>query len=128
MTSSTPYLIRGLYDWILDNSMTPYLLIDTRSSSVDVPETLAGDDRIVLNIAPKAVSNLLIGNSAIEFRARFSGAEHSLYFPVSSVLAIYSKENGSGMSFDISPGDPDPRSDADAETSSSPFPNLKIVK
>ncbi len=128
MTSSTPYLIRGLYDWILDNSMTPYLLADTTSSSVKVPVMLTKDDKIVLNIAPKAVSNLVISNSAIEFLAMFSGQEHSVYVPVSSVIAIYSKENGSGMTFDVSPEDSDTSSDTHIEKSPSSFPNLRIVK
>ncbi|MCI0667039.1 MAG: ClpXP protease specificity-enhancing factor, partial [Methylococcaceae bacterium] len=28
MTSLRPYLIRSLYEWILDNSLTPYLLVN----------------------------------------------------------------------------------------------------
>ena len=128
MTPSTPYLIRGLYDWILDNSMTPYLAVDTSSSSIDLPVSETENGRIVLNIAPNAVRNLVIGNTSIEFRARFSGVEHNLYFPVSSVLAIYSKECGSGMSFDNSPWDPDSGSDPETLSRSSSIPSLRVVK
>ena len=102
MTPSTPYLIRGLYEWILDNDMTPYLLVDVSEVDVHFPQDLINDNKIILNISPSAVMNFLVDNATIEFSAKFSGVEKFISFPVSSVLAIYSREHGSGMTFDRS--------------------------
>lgn len=100
MTSSTPYLIRALYEWIVDNGMTPYLLVDVSEVNVHFPQDLIKDNKIILNISPSAVINFLVDNATIEFSAKFSGVEKFISFPVSSVLAIYSREHGGGMTFD----------------------------
>ena len=102
MTSSRPYLIRALYEWIVDNAMTPYLLVDATMIDINFPQNLINDRKIILNISPSAVMNFLVDNATIEFSAKFSGVERFISFPVSSVLAIYSKEHGSGMTFNIS--------------------------
>ena len=99
MNSNRPYLLRGLYDWICDNHLTPYLLVDTRGKDLSVPSEFVKDDRIVLNIAPSAVRDLDLSNDYINFKARFSGKSMNVYFPVEAVLAIYAKENGRGMIF-----------------------------
>ena len=102
MTSSTPYVIRALYEWIVDNAMTPYLLVDVSNIDVHFHQDLINDNKIILNISPSAVMNFLVDNATIEFSAKFSGVEKFISFPVSSVLAIYSRENGRGMTFDKS--------------------------
>ena len=100
MTSSTPYLIRAIYEWIVDNAMTPYLLVDVSNLDVYFPQDLINDNKIILNISPSAVMNFLVDNMSIQFNAKFSGVEKFISFPVSSVLAIYSKEKGRGMTFE----------------------------
>ena len=99
LTSNRPYLIRAIYDWISDNGLTPYLLVDARSEGVRVPPGAVKDGQVVLNVAVRAVSELELGNQSIEFTARFSGASHQVAVPVSAVLAIYAQENGQGMMF-----------------------------
>ncbi len=106
MISSRPYLIRALYDWIVDSDLTPYLLADATVNGVDVPPQGVKDDRIVLNLAPHAVQNIVLGNDAVSFSARFSGASREIYLPVSAVLAVYAKENGHGMMFAADDDDP----------------------
>lgn len=113
MTSSRPYLIRAIYDWLLDNNLTPYIMVDVNLPDVSVPQQFVKDGKIILNIAPAAVSRLSMGNRVIEFNARFSGIPHQLHVPVMAVQAIYSYENGRGMVFneddeDTGPGDPPP--------------------
>jgi len=98
MTSSKPYLIRALYDWIVDNGCTPHLLVETKDARVRVPIQYVKDGSIVLNIAPGAVRDLVLGNDAISFNARFGGVAHEVYFPVSAARMIYARENGQGMS------------------------------
>ena len=99
MNSNRPYLLRALYDWICDNHLTPYLLVDTSGDDLNVPQDFVEDNRIVLNISPSAVRDLDLSNDYINFKARFSGQSMSVYFPVEAVLAIYAKENGRGMIF-----------------------------
>lgn len=99
MTPSRPYLIRALYEWILDNGMTPYVLVDVADERVVVPQQYVENGRIVLNINPSAVQNLQLGNELVELDARFSGQPMHVSVPVMSVMAIYARENGKGMVF-----------------------------
>lgn len=104
MSPKEPYLIRAFHEWILDNDCTPYLVVDSRQANVMVPEQfIQPDGQITLNISPGATGNLVIGNEAIEFNARFSGVPHHLYIPCSAVLAIFAKETGEGTGFAVAP-------------------------
>ena len=99
MTSNRPYLIRAIYDWIIDNNLTPYLLLNADYPGLQLPIDYVKEGRIVLNIAPQACRGLHLNNDRIVFTARFSGeAQQIVVFPA-AVLAIYAKENGSGMEF-----------------------------
>jgi len=99
MNSNRPYLLRALYDWICDNHLTPYLLVDATGDDLSIPFDFVEDNKIVLNISPSAVVDLDLSNDYINFKARFSGQSMNIYFPVSAVLAIYANENGRGMIF-----------------------------
>ncbi len=99
MKPSKPYLIRALYEWILDNELTPHLLVDVRHGDVEAPLEFADGDRLVLNVSPRAVQSLLMGNETIEFQARFGGVARFVRLPVARVAAIYARENGQGMLF-----------------------------
>ena len=97
MSSNRPYLIRAMYEWISDNGMTPYLLVDAGHEGVDVPSSAVKDGRVVLNVAARAVAQLELGNQWIRFMARFSGVSHSVNVPVPAVEAVYAQETGQGM-------------------------------
>ena len=100
MTPIKPYLIRSIYEWIIDNQLTPHLLVDAENSNSVLPESYIEDGKIVLNMRPEAIQNLTLGNEEIQFNARFSGNPMHIVAPTSAVLAIYAKENGKGMVFD----------------------------
>jgi stringent starvation protein B len=118
-----------MYQWIVDNAMTPHLLIDTGVEGCVVPVEHIEDGKIVLNIAPLSISGLVLGDEDITFSARFSGKSHSIYVPVESVLAIYARENGQGMMFseDDEEGLIDSGHDGKPDPDK-PRPRLKIVK
>ncbi len=97
MSSYRPYLVRALYQWILDNDMTPHLLVDAARAGVRVPASAVQNGRVVLNIAPRAVSALDLDNDVIAFSARFGGVSQRVEVPVPAVLAIYARESGHGM-------------------------------
>lgn len=99
MTSSRPYIIRAIYEWIVDNGLTPYILVDTRSEAVVVPRDYIENNRIILNISMQATQGLALDNDNVSFSARFGGKPMNVYVPTSSVLAIYAQENGQGMMF-----------------------------
>lgn len=105
MNSSRPYLVRAFFEWILDNELTPYLVINTQDEKVEVPKAYIEEGRIILNISPDSVRNLFITNDYLEFSARFGGIEHAVYAPMRAVQAIYAKENGRGMVFKEDDGD-----------------------
>lgn len=99
MTSSKPYLIRGLYQWLLDNQVTPYILADASSEDIMIPSGVATDGKVVLNLSPSAIDSLEMTNDYLSFSARFNGVAQEIYCPIASILAIYAQENGEGMMF-----------------------------
>ena len=101
MNSSRPYLLRALYEWIVDNQCTPHLLVNSDYPQVRVPPGFASDGQIVLNVSPSAVRYLEMDNQAVSFEGRFGGVAHRLYVPCAAVLAIYARENGQGMVFEL---------------------------
>lgn len=104
VTPSRPYLLRGLFEWLNDNELTPHLVVDSGVAGVIVPQDFVQDGQITLNIAPGAVRNLLIDNVGVSFNARFGGVPMDVFVPVAAVLAIYARENGMGMGFGMEPG------------------------
>lgn len=98
MNSAQPYLIRAIYDWIVDNQQTPHLLVEVTSDQVQVPRQYVEDGLIVLNVSPNAVRDLELGNDVIRFSARFGGVPQSISVPVDAVQAVYARENGQGIS------------------------------
>jgi stringent starvation protein B len=119
MTPNRPYLIRALYQWLLDNGVTPYVLVDATARDVVVPERYVENGRIVLNISPGAVRELQIDNDMLSFNARFGGTPMDVFVPPSAVLGIYARENGRGMLFpEEESTDPTPPE----------RPTLKVVK
>ena len=101
MNSSRPYLVRALYEWIVENDCTPHLLVKSDYPKVQVPQGFASDGQIVLNVSPSAVRNLHMDNEAVSFDGRFGGVPHTLYVPSAAILGIYARENGQGMMFDL---------------------------
>jgi stringent starvation protein B len=135
MASLKPYLIRAVYEWCVDHDLTPYLLANAKGSGVVVPKhAIQEDGRIVLNLRPQAVHNLVMGDERIEFNARFGGSPMQVRIPISSVLAIYARENGQGMVFDGNEEDepsPPPSAPQSESTDAKPpksRPILKVVK
>jgi stringent starvation protein B len=134
MSSNRPYLLRALYEWIGDNDMTPYLLVDAGSDGVQVPHSTIKDGRVVLNIAARAVAQLDMGNRDIRFMARFGGVSQSVIVPVTAVLAIYAQETGQGMMLPedgaVLPPETDPSDDTPDPADEGPKRggHLRIVK
>lgn len=100
LTPSRPYLARAIYEWICDNNLTPYLLVDATIPYTDVPQQFVNDGQIVLNIVPHAVHKLNMSNEAVTFSARFGGVSQDIYVPIQAVLGLYARENGQGLFFD----------------------------
>ncbi|MDU9410739.1 ClpXP protease specificity-enhancing factor [Pseudomonas sp. zfem005] len=140
MNSSRPYLVRALYEWIVDNNCTPHLLVNAEFAGVQVPAGYANDGQIVLNVSPSAVRHLHMDNDAVSFEGRFGGVAHNLYIPAAAIMAIYARENGQGMVFDLEPpvvdeegqGPEDDGPSGGDPSSGSPRPSgrpsLKVVK
>ncbi len=97
MTSNRPYLLRAVHAWICDNGLTPHIVADAGCPGLQVPPQAINEGRVVLNLAPRAVAHLEMGNDAITFVARFAGASHAVSVPIAAVQAIYARENGQGM-------------------------------
>lgn len=132
MSSNKPYLVGAFYDWISDNDLTPYILVDVSVYGVLVPMSYAKDGQIVLNIASSAVGSIALGEKAIEFSARFGGKLEHMTVPYGAIAAIYAKENGAGTSLPIEhPSDDDIEAKEEQNTGvkpeSKPKPSLTSV-
>ncbi|WKE66070.1 ClpXP protease specificity-enhancing factor [Gallaecimonas kandeliae] len=103
MKPCRPHLLRAYYEWLLDNDLTPHLVVDATQDGVEVPQEHVRDGQIVLNIGPGAVANLNMGDNDLVFNARFGGVPRRLVVPMAAVLAIYARENGAGTAFDDEP-------------------------
>jgi stringent starvation protein B len=125
MTSLKPYLIRSIYEWIIDNDLTPHLLVDADNSNAILPQQFIEDGKIVLNIRPQAVQGLTLGNNEIQFSARFSGKPMNIVVPITAIMAIYAKENGKGMIFDQEDEEPE---NTPPENKPPTRPTLRVVK
>ncbi len=139
MTSSRPYFLRAIYEWILDNDCTPHILVDAHVQGTQVPQQHVNKDgQIILNISPSAIKDFFMDNTAVSFNARFSGVVNNLYVPCGAILGIYARENGQGMMFEPeqNPEPPAPTSppNAPAPEPVSPSgaapkrPGLRVVK
>ncbi len=127
MTSSRPYLVRALFDWIVENNLSPYLLVNTRVPGVQVPAEHIVNDKIIFNISPQAVKDLQMGNDVVAFSGRFGGKPRAVNVPIRSILAIYAKENGRGMVFNDDEEDHSP-TDGAGGASAQNKAKLKVVK
>lgn len=146
-SSTKPYLLRALHEWCTDNGYTPHIVVTVDANTV-VPPSHIQDGQITLNIGTLATNQLTLGNDYIEFQTRFSGVTEHIFVPVTAVSAIYARETGAGMGFEVMesqpyPGTqdsernaPDPSTDTKASTAEKPDPDdhdpkpprLKIVK
>jgi stringent starvation protein B len=100
MVSTKPYLIRAIYEWCVDQGFTPYIAVKV-DQHTRVPSGYVREDQIVLNVGPEATHQLKIDNELVTFQARFNGTAHQIVVPISGVIAIYARENGQGMAFDM---------------------------
>ena len=97
MKSPRPYLLRAIYDWLVDSGSTPHLLVEVSDDSVQVPRQFVKDGAIVLNISPSAVRDLELGDEFVMFNARFAGVAQDICVPTAAIQAIYARENGRGL-------------------------------
>lgn len=147
MTSNQPYLLRAFYEWIVDNDLTPYIVVNALMQGVEVPQEFVKDGQIVLNVSPGACVNFALDLNELSFQARFGGQPRKLLIPCEAIMAIYARENGAGTVFateeemagDIAPQpettQPSSIEDADASAlSDAPVPpkkgkpTLKVIK
>lgn len=135
LSSRRPYLIRAMYDWIVDNGLSPYLLVAADAQGVDVPPGFDQEGKVTLNVSPQAVRGLTLGNDWVSFSARFGGRPTNVGFPPGAVLAVYARENGEGMLFGevesesgSSDGDEPPDGSGGDGGSKSSRAHLKVVK
>lgn len=134
MTSSRPYLLRAVYEWIADNDMTPFVVVNANFPGVYVPNQHVEDGKIILNVSETAVRKLIVSNEAMEFDARFSGVVYRIYAPIGAISAIYARENGRGIIFEDDDssvsegGSAPPAASAKAPTAKKGKPTLTIVK
>lgn len=105
MKPMRPYLLRGLYDWMLDNAWTPHIVVDAKFEGVEVPADFVQDGKITLNIHPQAVQGLVLGDEELTFSARFGGLPRQVRVPLRAVIGAFARESGRGLYFEDEPFD-----------------------
>lgn len=125
MTTLKASLLLAIYQWAVDNQLTPYLVAAANFPGVEVPTSAVEQDQVVLNVHPRAVRDFYLDDHSVQFATRFSGVSHAVSIPLPAVVAIYAQENGEGMSFPPPESGP-PDSPQDRPTPGRP--SLKVVK
>lgn len=129
LKGTRPYLVRAINEWIIDQGWTPHLLVNALWPGAQVPEAFVEDGRIVLNISPSAVRELLLNNTEVSFSARFAGMPHWVQVPIGAILGIYARENGEGLFFEENEYSPDtPEEPAAPSAAKKARPGLRVVK
>ena len=130
MQSTKPYLIRAIHEWCTDQGFTPYLAVKV-DATTRVPREFVKGGEIVLNVGLEATHQLLIGNTEISFQARFNGKTFPVVVPINRVAAIYARDNGEGMAFEVAESAAvddsaaQPSGDTVRETESGAAPSVK---
>lgn len=128
LSPQRPYIARAMYEWLCDNELTPHIMVDATQKNTVVPQQFVQDGQIVLNVAPHAVHQFTMDNTAISFSARFGGVAHQLYIPMPALLGIYARENGAGLFFDPSEyDDVEIENTTEESTSSAKKPTFSFV-
>jgi stringent starvation protein B len=125
ITANRPYLLRAYYEWLMDNHLTPHVVVDAFVPGTQVPQQFVKDGQIVLNITEGAVANLHMGNDTVEFNARFGGVPQQVVIPLAAIVAIYARENGAGTVFDMEDAY---MTEEESDQLSSMAPSLSSVK
>jgi stringent starvation protein B len=131
LASTRPYLVRAIFDWALDNGLTPHILVDAGAHGVKAPPGYARDGKITLNIHPQSVQGLELGKEWVMFSARFSGRSFAIEIPIGAVLAVFARENGQGFFFQSDTADGDGDKPEPTPPEAAPprkGPSLKVVK
>ncbi len=135
MTSSKPYLLRAINEWILDCNLTPHVLASGQAPGIEVPPQAIQEGKVVLNISPSAVRDLVLDNEGVSFVARFGGVSQAVWLPMAAIEGIYARENGRGMVFaeeaeDLAdPKDGPDEPDGSKQDNKQPKgPSLRVVK
>ena len=128
MNSSRPYLINALIDWIADNDCTPFIVVATDVDGVEVPADYVRENRIVLNISPRAVRNFDMANGAMTFDSRFDGRPFRVVAPLAAVVAVYARETGQGMAFEVGTTSLTPTGDDARKRDGQTRPTLTVVR
>jgi len=126
-----PYLLRAMHEWMIDNNLTPHIVVDANREGLTVPREHVTDGKLIFNLSFSATQNLDIGNELVEFGARFGGVPRRLTIPISAVLGIYARETGQGMVFadeDAAEADSSASNGDQAKPEAAKSPSLKIVK
>lgn len=134
MLSTRPYLIRAIYEWCVDAGFTPHILVQV-DEHTRVPVSYVKDGQIVLNVGGGAVRDLAIDNDWVHFSARFSGVSQEIAVPINRVAAVFARENGQGMHFEVLEAGESAMENVTGLTSDDPSPEppkgrpqLKVVK
>ncbi len=132
MTSVKPYFVQALHEWITDNGLTPLVVVDATYPGVRVPDHVIEDGKVVLNVSYEATQNLQLDDELLTVSARFSGVSHAIIVPMEAISAIYARENGKGMMFDVehevnSESATKTLKESDDESTDSKKPHLKLV-
>ncbi len=112
MQSTKPYFLRALHEWCIDQGYTPYLAVVV-DEMTRVPMEHVKNGEIVFNVGLEATHQLSIGNESITFQGRFSGKVFPVLVPIARVSAIYARENGEGMSFEVTASAPEASAEAE---------------
>lgn len=97
LSSLKPFLFNAYYSWLVDNDITPHVLVDATVAHVKVPQEYVKDGSIMLSLLPNAIADFQLLARGIAFKARFSGKSEDIYIPYGAMEQLISFETGSAF-------------------------------
>lgn len=104
LPSNTKYLFNAIYEWLVDNDQTPYIIVNLNYPGVRCPPQFK-QDSLTLNVSMTAAKHLHVGQDALTFGAGFQGKHYDLYIPLGALISIFGRESGEGMQLNLPDAD-----------------------
>ena len=92
LTPFKPHLIRMILEWMEENNLTPYMVVDNTVEGVHLPDYLMRDPTTTLNLLPAACVDFHVEVEQVRFGTRFHSKHWDVFIPMPAIRALYALE------------------------------------
>lgn len=92
------YLLNAYLAWFYENNISPINIVVNATANVSplIRGKADAGGKLILNIAPAAVRELIVDKDGVSFKTSFGGVSHHVYLQLSDVIAVVVPIEGVG--------------------------------